>query len=105
MRIDRGTYFSPWDETGNDTLLYKDAVGSLEEFKNSPTALETIASMTVYGGKDNKSLSSDVWVPYVYRILLRHFRNWQIAFDNVDDFLDMLWERIESHVPNFFERK
>lgn len=96
--------------TANNTLLYKDAVGKYDDFISSTIAVETIPHTLVYNGtrdvdENPERVPSDVWTKEVYRILLRHFRNWEIAFDNIDDFLDMLWERIEVHAPNFYQRR
>ena len=94
----------------NNTILFKDAVGSYDDFISTPIASETIDATNVYtgGGNNNDTgevVDSAVWTKEVYRILIRHFRNYEIAFDNIDDFLDYLWERIEVHTPNFYQRK
>lgn len=96
--------------TANNTLLYKDAVGKYEDFIATPIAVESIASTIVYSGtRDSQDkpevVPNEVWTKEVYRILLRHYRNYEIAYDNVDDFLDMLWERLEVHAPNYYQRK
>lgn len=93
----------------NDTILFKDVVGSYEDFISSEVASVTISKMNVYGMAVNnqkpQKVSPEIWCPEVYRVLLRHYRNSQIAFDNVSDFLDFLWERLETHVPNFYRKK
>lgn len=95
--------------TANNTLLYKNVVGSYTDFINSKIAEETITYTIVYKGTHTDNVADTVpvaeWTAEIYRILLRHFRNYEIAFDNIDDFLDNLWERIEVHAPNYFQRK
>lgn len=88
-----------------DTLLFKQVIGTYEDFSSSYVANDTVKNMTVY--KDNTGVKAklDEWLPEVYRILLRHYRNWNIIFDNSDDFLDLLWERIEGFAPNYFVKK
>lgn len=94
----------------NNTLLFKEVVGTYDDFISSTVASETIESTNVYsgGGDSNDSgstIDSAVWTKEIYRILIRHFRNYEVAFDNIDDFLDNLWERIEVHAPNYYQRK
>lgn len=91
----------------NDTILCKFAMGSLDDFKNSPTAIETIPHIIVRERKNSLSniVDSSVWVPELYRIILRRYKNWEIAFTNVSDFIDALWERSEIHFPNYYYRK
>lgn len=91
----------------NDTLLFKDVIGNYDEFIHSTIAIETLDHIEVCTiNKDgNVKVPLDEWCKEVYRILLRHFRNYEIAFDNRDDFLDLFWETIEVHTPNFYQRK
>ena len=94
----------------NNTILFKDAVGSYDDFISTPIANETITATYVYTGGGDSDNSGEVvdysvWTKEVYRILIRHFRNYEIAFDNIDDFLDILWERIEVHTPNYYQRR
>lgn len=92
-------------ERANDTLLFKTVIGSYDNFISSDIAVPTIQATVVY--KDNTGTKAEPkdWLPEVYRILLRHYRNWEIYFDNADDFLDILWERIEIYAPNYFVKK
>lgn len=89
------------------TLLYKSAVGNFDNFISTPQAEDTKNNLTIYTRENKVSIPVDfqVWSKEVYRILLRRYRNWEIAYINVDDFLDSLWERIEIHTPNFYIRK
>lgn len=36
-----------------------------------------------------------------YTLLIRHYRNTEIAFHNIDDFRDLFWEKIEQVYPNY----
>lgn len=86
----------------DNTLLFKEVIGNYDEFVSSQIAIETIPHIKVYLNGTSNPADVSNWLPEVYRILLRHYRNWEIYFDNADDFLDLLWERIEVHAPNYF---
>lgn len=88
------------------TLLCKYAIGTLENFKALPQ-IQSIKNIPVYTRENDKSVvvDFDVWISEIYRLFFRRYHNWEIAYDNVDDFLDTLAERIEVHVPNFYLRK
>jgi len=88
----------------NLTLEYKYAVGSYEEFMNSEIAKETLPHIKAYDLETREVLNPSDYMPNIYRILMREYRNSEIAFEVVDDFLDKLWSTIENHVPNFIER-
>lgn len=87
----------------SDTLYFKDTITSFDDFISSPVAIDTIPNITVFC--NSVIVEKEVWEKEVYRVLMRRYKNWQISFYMVDDFLDMLWERIEIHTPNYFERK
>ena len=87
----------------SDTLYFKDVVGTFEEFIATPVAVETIPNVKIYN--NSIIVEKEVWQKEVYRVLMRRYKNWQISCYMTDDFLDMLWERIEIHTPNYFERK
>lgn len=91
----------------NDTLLCKIALGSLEDFKTSQSAIDTIPYIIVRERIDGESniVDSSIWVPEFYRLIMRRYKNWEICFTNVSDFLDALWERAEIHFPNYYYRK
>jgi hypothetical protein len=87
----------------DNTLLFKTAIGSYEDFIGSFIGSETVNSMNISVG--GGSISPNIWTREIYRILLRRYRNWQIAYEHVDDFLDMLWEKIEINAPNYLAQK
>lgn len=93
------------------TILFKTAVGNKDNFLCSPQALDVKEHCKVYTRIDNngktetKPVDFSEWAAEVYRILFRRYMNWQIAYVNVDDMLNDLWERIEIHTPNFYMRK
>ena len=91
----------------NDTLLCKVALGSLDDFIKSQSAVETIPHITVRERSNGESniVDRSVWVPELYRIIMRRYKNWEICYTNVSDFLDALWERAEIHFPNYYYRK
>lgn len=91
----------------NDTILFKDAVGEYSDFISSPQAQDVSQFCKVFehDGLLSTVVNFDTWSAEVYRLLLRRYRNWEIAYFNVDDFLDTLWERIEIHTPNFYIRR
>lgn len=94
------------NKMSDDSILYKKAVGLYSDFISSEIGKETIENMTVYRIKDGspEPVEVDEWCPFIYRILMRRYRNWQIFFENIDEFLDCLWEKLEILVPNFFLR-
>lgn len=91
----------------NDTILCKTALGTLDEFKSSQSAIETIPNIIVREriNEESNIVDNSVWVPELYRIILRRYKNWEICYTNVSDFLDALWERAEIHFPNYYYRK
>lgn len=96
---------SKWqDELANDSILFKNAVGTYDDFMVTPVAVETLPYIHCYDVTTRNEIESSEYMPNIYRLLLREFRNSQINFTTVDDFLDMLWSVIENHTPNFIER-
>lgn len=96
--------------TANDTLLFKDVVGDYITFINLKQSQESSSKINIYVMKEDRSIwkgsmAQSEYCQEVYRVLLRRFRNSEIAYDNVDDFLDRLWETIEIYAPNYFIRK
>lgn len=92
------------NELASDSILFKNAIGSYDDFCSSPIAVETLKYIKCYNIETRQPMDYSEYLPNVYRLLLREFRNTQINFTNVDDFLDMLWSVIENHTPNFIER-
>ncbi len=91
----------------NNTLYFKNVIGTYDEFLATQQAQDALLNIIVYQRTNGEAKVADVnfWGRDVYRILLRRFRNWEIAYDNIDDFLDALWETIEIYVPNYMARK
>lgn len=81
----------------NDTILYKQAVGTYEDWSTSDQA-------TYVTNKDTSTFT-DANMNELYNLLLREYRNWEIAFTEVDAFLDKYWTVIEVEFPNYLERK
>lgn len=106
MRMNKVKPFhSIWeDEHAPDSILYKNAVGDYDSFMSTPVAVETLPYIKCYDIDTRNVLESSDYMPNIYRLLLREYRNSQINFTNIDDFLDMLWSVLENHVPNFIER-
>ena len=92
------------NEHAQDSILFKNAVGSYDDFMSTPVAVQTLQYMKCYDSTTREALESSAYMPNVYRLLLREFRNREICFTTIDDFLDMLWSVIENHTPNFMER-
>lgn len=92
------------NEHAQDSILFKNAVGSYDDFMGTPVAVQTLQYMKCYDSATREVLESSKYMPNVYRLLLREFRNREICFTTIDDFLDMLWSVIENHTPNFMER-
>ena len=88
----------------NDSILYKNAVGSYNEFIATEQATETLENIIVYDAETREPIQYSEYMPNIYRLLLRAYRNSEIAYSNISDFLDGLWMLIEMHVPNFMER-
>lgn len=98
-------FHSIWeDEHAQDSILYKNAVGSYDNFMTTSVAIETLPYIKCYDIDSREVLESSEYMPNIYRLLLREYRNSQINFTTIDDFLDMLWSVLENHVPNFIER-
>lgn len=98
-------FHSIWeDEYAQDSILYKNAVGDYDNFMSTPVAVETLPYIKCYDIDTRNVLESSEYMPNIYRLLLREYRNSQINFTTIDDFLDMLWSVLENHVPNFIER-
>lgn len=96
---------SKWEnENAIDSILFKNAIGNYEDFMSTPIAVETLPYIHCYDVETRKEITSSEYMPNIYRLLLREFRNSQINFSTIDDFLDMLWSLLENHVPNFIER-
>lgn len=96
---------SKWEnENAVDSILFKNAIGTYEDFMATPIAVETLPYIHCYDVETRNEIISSEYMPNIYRLLLREFRNSQINFSTIDDFLDMLWSLLENHVPNFIER-
>lgn len=96
---------SKWEnENAIDSILFKNAIGNYEDFMSTPIAVETLPYIHCYDVETRNEITSYEYMPNIYRLLLREFRNSQINFSTIDDFLDMLWSLLENHVPNFIER-
>lgn len=98
-------FHSKWqDELADDSILFKNAVGTYDEFMTTPIAVETLPYIHCYDVTTRNEIEASEYMPNIYRLLLREFRNSQINFTTIDDFIDMLWSVIENHTPNFMER-
>lgn len=98
-------FHSKWQEDlADDSILFRNAVGTYDEFIATPVAIETLPYIHCYDVTTRNEIESSEYMPNIYRLLLREFRNSQINFTTIDDFLDMLWSVIENHTPNFIER-
>lgn len=82
----------------NDTILYKQAVGTYEEWSTTEQAEDVKTRLP-------STLTTSQNLQMLYQLLLREYRNWEIAFDSVDAFLDKYWTVIEVEFPNYMERK
>lgn len=96
----------------NDTVLFKHAVGEYVDFIQTPQFVEMLKHIKLYKRESGAAVlipnnPADTDSPFIdcYRILLRRYRNWQILYINVGDFLDTLIERIEIHLPNYWIQK
>lgn len=98
-------FTSDWEnEHASDSMLFKNVIGTYDEFISTPIAVETIKWLKCYDIDTREETPISNYLPNVYRLLLREFRNSQINFTTIDDFLDMLWSVIENYTPNFYER-
>ena len=98
-------FTSDWEnEHASDSMLFKNVIGTYDEFISTPIAVETIHWIKCYDIDTRLELPANAYLPNVYRLLMREFRNSQINFTTIDDFLDMLWATIENYTPNFYER-
>lgn len=96
--------------TANDTLLFKDVVGGFQDFTSTQQFIACAQAIKVHvmdedGTIKTTTMANNDYAMEVYGVLIRHFRNYEIAYDSPDDFLDRLWERIEIYAPNYFIRK
>lgn len=87
----------------NQTILFKTIVPTYEEFINVSQAdyARNYCNIIINDGT-TKTLKFIEWCPRIYYMLLQRYRNWEIAYENVDDFLDTLWERITQFAPTFY---
>lgn len=79
------------------TLHFKSIYPTEDKFINDPYAARFISMLP--------SSSATTEIKECYAILIRHYRNSEIAFENIDDFKDMFWERIEQAYPNYMLRR
>lgn len=89
----------------NNTLLYKNVVGTYEEWKSTENAQTAISLIHVYDHSNGAELNLDNFLPNIYHYLMLAYRNSEIAFSNKSDFLDAFWLLAEMHIPNFIDRK
>lgn len=92
----------------NNTLYFKDTIGSYENFISTPQALyvkEHTDPIIIFDGKDTKNVTFAAWSLEVYNLLYRKYMNWEIAFINIDDCLNELWNIIDNHIINYLSRK
>lgn len=91
----------------NDTVLFKTICPDYNAFSTSIAAQETVSAMKVYKRIDGNValMETSEWLPDIYRVVFRRYKNWEIAFENEGDFLDSFWEKLEIHAPNYLERK
>lgn len=87
-----------------DTIKFKTVIPDYPTFINSQVAIDTIQNFTVWG-KNGEIIPIETWGNNIFRLLFRRYKNWEINYDNVDDFLDALWERLEIQIPNYYMRK
>ena len=98
-------FTSKWEnEHASNSMLFKNVIGTYDEFISTPIAVETIHWIKCYAIDTRIELPANAYLPNIYRLLMREFRNSQINFTTIDDFLDMLWATIENYTPNFYER-
>lgn len=95
----------------NDTLLFKDCYKDYAYFSTEipqVRALRNVISVYQYLSSLNgkpQLVSYDTWCPEIFRILSRHYKNSEIAFDNESDFWDLFSETLETHIQNYYVQK
>lgn len=88
----------------NDTLLFNQVCPDYDAFISYPEATETIDHMQVYDGEGNL-VNMQIWSKELFRLINRHYRHYEIAYNNPSDFLNRMWEIIEMEFPNYMIKK
>lgn len=83
--------------TANDSILYKEAVGTYEDFIASEQCQFAKTVMTP------ESITPDA-LQRLYNILMREFSIWEIAFTSAENFLCKLWTVIEVYYPIYVQQ-
>lgn len=81
----------------SSTLLLKQIFKTIDEFKAYEGVEDMINSLNTEivtdGGAD------------LFRILYRHYKNYEVAFDTPDSFVDAFSEIFEAVAPNYYTQK
>lgn len=84
-------------EIPNNTLYFKTICSTFDEFKSYNGVTEMLNSLNsnivTDGGSD------------LFRIIYRHYKNYEIAFDTPEAFIDAFSEIFEAEAPNYYTQK
>lgn len=84
------------------TIYFKEIYPSFSEFSDDEYYQSFLTTISVYCNVDVEPADE---AAKCFNLILRHYRNSEIAFQNVDDFRDLFFEKLEQVYPNYMVRR